>query len=321
MPSTGWNVSCGGAADDLGGLARVLQARQLDDDAPLAGAGERRLGDAERVDPAAQHLQRAVGGLRVGLDGGRVLGLEDDLGAAAQVETRGGRAWSGRRRWRRMTPSAMRARTSGADMRGLRRSTAAAAVADVRVRRSGQERGARSGGWLRRWGRAGTGQASAGAGGARPRAHSRRTTGKATSPTGDGEPEGDQRRQHGCRRERCGRRRAVTTEGRAVHRRGRPDVMTKPGRDRGDRAHRDRGRCDLAVDAGRTGTDQHRGEDGEHTEQRRGQAASRGGAEPGCHGGSPWCRRPSTLGQDGVSRTSSTHSSTSDHRPGRRRAR
>ena len=59
---------------------------QLDDDPPLAGAGEGRLGHAEGVDPAAQHLQRAVGRLGVGLDGRGVLGLEDDLGAAAQVE-------------------------------------------------------------------------------------------------------------------------------------------------------------------------------------------------------------------------------------------
>ena len=58
----------GGPADDLCCLARVLQAGQLDDDAVLAGAREGRLGHAEGVDPSAQHLERAIGGLGVGLD-------------------------------------------------------------------------------------------------------------------------------------------------------------------------------------------------------------------------------------------------------------
>ena len=49
-------------------------------------AGEGGLGDAEGVDAAAQHLQCAVGGLAVGLHTGAVLGLQDDLGAALEIE-------------------------------------------------------------------------------------------------------------------------------------------------------------------------------------------------------------------------------------------
>ena len=74
----------------FGGLAGVLDAGQLDDDPALAGPGQGRLGDPERVDPAAQHLQRAVGGLGVGLDAGGVPGLQHDLGAAPQVEAEPG---------------------------------------------------------------------------------------------------------------------------------------------------------------------------------------------------------------------------------------
>ncbi|GAA2836711.1 hypothetical protein GCM10020220_026960 [Nonomuraea rubra] len=79
-----------GAADDLGGLARVEHARQLDDDPPLAGADQGGIDDAERVGPLAQHVERAVGGGGVGLDGGGVLRLEDELGAAAQVQAQAG---------------------------------------------------------------------------------------------------------------------------------------------------------------------------------------------------------------------------------------
>ena len=67
-------------------LARVLHVGQLDDDPVVAGAGQRRLGDAEGVDPAAEHLDRAVGRLGVGLDPIGELRLQRDLGAAAQVE-------------------------------------------------------------------------------------------------------------------------------------------------------------------------------------------------------------------------------------------
>jgi hypothetical protein len=79
-----------GAPDHLGGFPRVLQPGQLDDDPPVAGAGEAGLGHAERVDPAAQHLDRPVGRLLPGLHGRGVLGLEHDLGAAAQVEAEAG---------------------------------------------------------------------------------------------------------------------------------------------------------------------------------------------------------------------------------------
>ena len=47
-----------------------------------------RVGSAtpERVDASAQHLERPVGGLAVGLHALGVLGLEHDLGAALEVE-------------------------------------------------------------------------------------------------------------------------------------------------------------------------------------------------------------------------------------------
>lgn len=55
----------GGATEDGGGFARVLDARKFDDDAVLAGAGDRGFGDTEGVHAAAQHLQGAFGGLGV----------------------------------------------------------------------------------------------------------------------------------------------------------------------------------------------------------------------------------------------------------------
>jgi len=80
------------AADGVGGLARVLHARQLDDDPGVARAREGRLRDAERVDALAQHLDHAVGRLGVGADGAGVARLQDDLGAAPQVEAEPHRA-------------------------------------------------------------------------------------------------------------------------------------------------------------------------------------------------------------------------------------
>ena len=76
--------------DRLDRLARVLHVGQLDDDPVVAGAGERRLRDAQRVDPAAEHLDGAVGRLGVGLDAVGRARLQGDLGAAAQVETETG---------------------------------------------------------------------------------------------------------------------------------------------------------------------------------------------------------------------------------------
>jgi hypothetical protein len=84
-----------GLSDHLRGLARILDAGKLDDDAVLAGAGEGRLGDAEGVDAPTDDAEGAVGGLGVGLDAFGVTGLEDDLGAALQVETEVGRAGEG----------------------------------------------------------------------------------------------------------------------------------------------------------------------------------------------------------------------------------
>src|SRR5690606_1269476 len=66
----------GRLAQDVGRLARVLQTRQLDDDPVLAGADDGRFGDAERVDPAAQDLERAVGRRGVGLRGLGRAGLQ-----------------------------------------------------------------------------------------------------------------------------------------------------------------------------------------------------------------------------------------------------
>ena len=85
-PMTGWIGQLRGPPDDLLGLGRVLDVGQLDEDPVLADPGERRLGDTERVDAAAEDLDRAVDGLGVGLDVAGVLGLQHDLGAAAQVQ-------------------------------------------------------------------------------------------------------------------------------------------------------------------------------------------------------------------------------------------
>jgi hypothetical protein len=75
-----------GAAEDLDGFLGVGHAGQLDDDAPLARPGQRRLAHAELVDPAPDHLQGLVGGAGVGLGQLAVSGLEHYLGAAAQVQ-------------------------------------------------------------------------------------------------------------------------------------------------------------------------------------------------------------------------------------------
>ena len=77
----------GGAADVLGLPApRVLHAGQLDEDPVLALAGQRRLGDTEGVDAAAEHLDGPVDGSALALTSAGVLGLEDELGAAAEVQ-------------------------------------------------------------------------------------------------------------------------------------------------------------------------------------------------------------------------------------------
>src|SRR5699024_7358409 len=81
-----------GLADDLGGLRRLLHTGQFDDDPVLTGTRHVRLGHAQAVDALAQHLQDLVGVVGVGDRAvGTVLGLQDDLGAAAQVESQAGR--------------------------------------------------------------------------------------------------------------------------------------------------------------------------------------------------------------------------------------
>lgn len=86
------------AAEDVRGLDRVLDAGQFDEDAVIAGAHEGGLGEAERVDAAAQYLHGAVGGFTAGAGGaggGGGAGLQHDLGAAAQVESEADRHGEG----------------------------------------------------------------------------------------------------------------------------------------------------------------------------------------------------------------------------------
>ena len=115
-PSTGWNVSCAVRPMTSAASRGSCRPGQLDDDAALAGAGEARLGDAERVDPTAQHLERAVGRLAVGLDRGRVR-----VSRTIWVPPRRSRpslagVVRAKNKLAPMTPSATSARTTGADM-------------------------------------------------------------------------------------------------------------------------------------------------------------------------------------------------------------
>ena len=71
----------GGVAHDLDGPLLVLHAGELDDDR-IALAGDLRLGHAERIDPAADDLDRLRQGGVVGLLGG----LEHHRDAALEVE-------------------------------------------------------------------------------------------------------------------------------------------------------------------------------------------------------------------------------------------
>src|SRR5699024_3200269 len=64
-------------ADHLGGLARILQARQLHDNAIFARACQRGLGHPQCVHTSAQHLKRTIRGIRVGFDPLGVLGLQN----------------------------------------------------------------------------------------------------------------------------------------------------------------------------------------------------------------------------------------------------
>lgn len=86
----GVEAELGGPADDFGGLARVLDIGQFDDDPVLTGPGQGRFGDAERVDAQAQHLKGPVGALPVRLRGGGVRGLEHHPGAALKIEAESG---------------------------------------------------------------------------------------------------------------------------------------------------------------------------------------------------------------------------------------
>ena len=65
----------------------LVDARQLDEDAVLALAHERGLGDTEGVHATAQHLEGLVDVLRVGRGLLGALRLEDELRAALEVET------------------------------------------------------------------------------------------------------------------------------------------------------------------------------------------------------------------------------------------
>ena len=72
----------------LGRLGLLVggDARELDQDPVLTLTRQRRLGDAERVDTAAQHAQRLVDVLRRGRGLRGALGLEDELRPALEVE-------------------------------------------------------------------------------------------------------------------------------------------------------------------------------------------------------------------------------------------
>jgi hypothetical protein len=81
----------GGATDHLDRLRGIVDAGQLDDHPAVAGALQRRLGHAELVDAAPQHLKRAVQGVVVDLLPGGIGGFQHDLGPATQVQTKPGR--------------------------------------------------------------------------------------------------------------------------------------------------------------------------------------------------------------------------------------
>ena len=76
----------GGAADHAHRFVGIRYSGKLHDDAPVSRPLQRRLRHAEGVDPPAQHLQGPIGGVVVDLLAVGVLGFEDDLGAATQVE-------------------------------------------------------------------------------------------------------------------------------------------------------------------------------------------------------------------------------------------
>jgi len=76
----------GGPADHPHRLVGVVHAGQLHDHPAVPRALQGGLGHAELVDPAAQDLHRPGQGVRVHPLAGGVLGLEDDLRAAAQVQ-------------------------------------------------------------------------------------------------------------------------------------------------------------------------------------------------------------------------------------------
>ena len=82
-----------GLTDLASRFARVLETRQLDDDALLAGPGKGRLCDAQGIDATTQDAQGAIGGFGIGFDAAGILRLEDDLGAALEVEPELG--WAG----------------------------------------------------------------------------------------------------------------------------------------------------------------------------------------------------------------------------------
>jgi hypothetical protein len=83
-----------GPADDRHGLLGILDPWKFDDDPPLPGTLEARLGHTQLVDPAPEDLERPADGVRVNPSLRGVSGLEDDLGSAAQVEAEAG--WTSR---------------------------------------------------------------------------------------------------------------------------------------------------------------------------------------------------------------------------------
>ena len=73
-------------ADGLDGGIRILDTRQLDDDAAFTLALDDWLGEAERVDALLHDGDDAVHRVVIDLRDIRILGLEHDMRAALQVE-------------------------------------------------------------------------------------------------------------------------------------------------------------------------------------------------------------------------------------------
>jgi hypothetical protein len=84
-----------GPADHPQGLVGVVHTGQLHDHPAVPGALQDRFGHAELIDSAAQYLHRPGERVRVHPLAGGVLGPEDDLRAATQVQAQPDRTVEG----------------------------------------------------------------------------------------------------------------------------------------------------------------------------------------------------------------------------------